>query len=219
MESDQRAQFLRAMQLPEDTTEKELTVILHSNVGHVLPFKSAVYPALLRLQMVDQGMSEHEARAFLAKKFPSIPAPDYTPKTQAQASAELRASLVKLYELPANASDADIAAAASAEKNANLQNAAARLQEQSDEVVIQQKIKKGLTREQAVNSLERQRKHDAALHEAQAKLRPRLLEIIQHCKGDLREARRIARDELGIMEGSEFQAAAAEYRESEAPAE
>jgi hypothetical protein len=200
-----RAEFLNRLGLPDATTEKELAVILQANGGTALPLKKAVFKALVTLTM-RAGKPEHEALEYVVEKFPTLNPPDAHRKTEAAAKDSLRDSLLELYGLPADATDADIAAAAAAAQNENLATKATRLQEEADESAIAVKMSKGLSREQAASVIRRQREHDAELKRAHDERRPKIVKIIQESR-DLKSARKQCQDELGILEGSEFKAA------------
>lgn len=206
------AAFLAHLGLPVDTDDAELNVVLQANGGSLLPLKKAVYTAMLAHTMRVKGLPEDEAREYVARKFPSLNPPDGHTKSQDQANDALRAELIRLYGLPADATAEDITAAATAEKNANVADKARRSQEEADETIIAQKKSTGLTREQAIGVTKRQREHDEELARQRAQRKPRLLEIIKTYGKDLREARKIARDELSLHEGSEWNDAVAELK-------
>lgn len=74
----------------------------------------------------------------------------------------------------------------------------------AEEKEIAKKVGVGLTRDQAIAVIRRQREHDAALAAKQAKRLPRLKEIIANSKGDITAARRAARIEFPDLDGGEF---------------
>jgi len=205
-------ELLASLGLPADTTDDELNVILQANEGTTPPLKKAAYTAILRHTMRHKILPENEAREYVAQKFPVLNPPDGHKLTEAEAAEALRKQLIQTYGLPANASAEDIKAAAAASQDWITREKARRAQEEADEVVIAKKMLPGLTREQAIASIKRQRDHDAATVEKKAKNLPRLLEIIALNYPNLRAARHLARDDMGIMEGSEFQAAVEVYK-------
>ncbi|HSY20264.1 MAG TPA: hypothetical protein VK815_18105 [Candidatus Acidoferrales bacterium] len=214
-----RAEFLAGMKLPADTTEAELTAILQANLGTHLPLKSAVYTALLQQAITYKQLPENEAREYLAKKFPDIKPPAHGRSLDDAADA-LRGQLIKIYDLAADATEADIAAAAAAAKDHITKTEAERAQQEADEAVIAKKMSVGLTREQAVNVIRRQREHDAELKRGQDERRPRLLEIIGGCRAfsleELKQARKQARDLYPFLDSSEFTQALDEVKAARA---
>jgi hypothetical protein len=208
--------FLAGMGLPESTTQKELAVILSANVGAQLPLKAAVYPALLRLTMQQENLSENNARAYLAEKFPDIEPAAGAAKSKGATAETLRGQLIKIYNLPADATEQDITNAAAAAKDAIDTENARRDQEEADEARIAEKMNAGISREQAVSVIKRQREHDAHLEQVRASRRPRLLDIIRLFPNDLRQARRMAASELTLFDGAEFNAAVAEVKQAAA---
>ena len=91
----------------------------------------------------------------------------------------LRKQLIKIYKLPADASDQDIAATAASEQEFNVKIRAQIAQQEAEEEVIAQKMKVGLTREQAIKVIQRQKDHDAAIAKQWEKRRPKLIEILK----------------------------------------
>ena len=96
--------------------------------------------------------------------------------------------------------------------------AARRKQEQADEVIIKQKMDAGLSRDQAVAVIARQRKHDETLAAQRAERLPALLEIIRRHKKDLRTARRTAREDFPFLDGGEWEAALESFNKTPAKA-
>lgn len=86
-------------------------------------------------------------------------------------------------------------------------SAAADVQRAADEKLIGEKTSKGLTRDQAIAVIKRQKEHDAALAEKRAGRLPRLKEIIGQYKNNPTEARKQARIEFMDLDGSEWKAA------------
>jgi len=187
------------MGLPLDTTDHELNVILNANEGNSLPLKKSVHTHLLRHVMRHQGKAEHEALAYLGKKFPSLTPDDAHRKTTEARAKTLREQLLDLYDLPADATDADIAEAAAESKDENIREKARRAQQEADEVKIAEKVAKGLTRDQAIGVIKRQREHDEQAAQASAARLPRLLEIIRSHNGNMRAARKELRTCLACM--------------------
>lgn len=142
-----------------------------------------------------------------AAEFLASPAPA-APKIADEAARQLRRQLIQIYDLPDDATEQDIADAAAKAKNTIAAEEASRAQEDADEVEIQKKMGVGLTREQAINTIKRQRDHDAELKRVREERRPRLLEIIRQYAPDLAKARRVAAGELTLFDGAEFNAAA-----------
>lgn len=127
----------------------------------------------------------------------------------------LRDQLIKIFNLPVDASEQDIAAAAACAQEFNVTIKAELAQQAAEEVLIAAKTEAGLTRDQAVAVIKRQREHDARLKSDQDARRPRLLEIIKASAPDLRLARALIREEFQFMDGMEFQAAVTAFAESE----
>jgi hypothetical protein len=73
----------------------------------------------------------------------------------------------------------------------------------AEEKLIADKVGKGLTREQAIAVIQRQKDHDQALAEKKAARLPRLNEIIKS-NPNRAAARKAARAEFPDMDGSEF---------------
>lgn len=211
-----RTEFLSLLGLPSSTSDAELTVILHANGGAQLPFKAAVFTSLLRLTITRDNLPEDQARKYLSKKFPGItgPGPEY--RDPDAAATNLREKLITLYGLPETASESDIAAAAAESRSYELDQKARRLHEEAEEALIQQKISKGLTREQAINTIARQRKHDEALAKDRAERRSKILKILQgvnlNSLESLRAARKIVNDEYPFLNAAEFHAAVEELK-------
>lgn len=100
-------------------------------------------------------------------------------KTETGTANLLREQLIKLFNLPADASYQDVEAAARSAQEYN-DNIKKQLAEQlAEEDVIATKMKVGLTREQAVNVIKRQRQHDAALAKMWEKRRPEIVKILK----------------------------------------
>lgn len=205
-----RAELLADLGLPADTSDKELSVILTTNVGTLLPFKAAVHTALVTHVQLDKKVPQHKALEYVSKKFPMIKPP--STHGVSDAAELLREQLIKIYGLTEDATEQEIAEAATAAQNQNTAEKAKRAQEEADEMLIAEKVSRGITRAQAISVIKRQREHDAAVKRQIADRRPRLLEIIKAHPNNIGMARRAARDELGIFEGSEFNAALAELK-------
>ena len=73
--------------------------------------------------------------------------------------------------------------------------------------VIEAKVKAGLTRAQAIAVIKRQRLHDEFVASERKNRLPALLKIIATHKRDLREARRLAREDFPFLDGGEWAAA------------
>jgi hypothetical protein len=96
----------------------------------------------------------------------------------------LREQLIKIFKLPTGASDEDISWAAATAQQYN-DNVKKQLADQfAEEEVISQKVKVGLSRDQAVGVIKRQRQHDAAITKQWEKRRPQIIKIL---KEDLKE--------------------------------
>jgi hypothetical protein len=128
----------------------------------------------------------------------------------------LREQLIQIFKLPANASDDDIAWAADTAQQYTVTTKAKLAEQAAEEMLIAEKMEVGLTRDQAVAVINRQRQHDAVLKRLQDSRRPRLLQIIKDNAGNLRHARAEARDELQIMSADEFNAALQEFQNQSA---
>ena len=101
-----------------------------------------------------------------------------------------------------------IAAAVTAEKAELETERARRTQEAADELVIDAKMKVGLTREQAIAVIKRQKDHDAAIEKLWADRRPRIVDILKEGLSD-RETRAAIRELDGSITLGEINAAKA----------
>ena len=91
----------------------------------------------------------------------------------------LREQLIKIYNLPAEASDQDIVAAGADAQEYNVTIKAKIAQQEAEEVIIAKKMKVGLTRDQAVSVIQRQKDHDAAIAKQWGERRPKIIEILK----------------------------------------
>jgi len=228
-----KSEFLSRMGLPVTTTDRELTAILAANAGESLPIKPAAFVALMESAQDAYGFNQNQAAEYVAEKFPSFSAPVSAPaapavntsaapvapvaaKPATDAQKFLRDQFINLYNLPADATDEQIASFASSEHGQHLAEQARRELEAADEVVISDKMRVGLTREQAINVIRRQREHDEKLVKDQAERQPQIIEIISRMPHDLRQARKFARDLFPFLDGAEFHAAVAVFQKSKA---
>ena len=99
-------------------------------------------------------------------------------------------------------------------REASAAAAAAEAQRLADEEVIEAKVKAGLTRAQAIAVIKRQRVHDEFVASERKNRLPALLKIIGTHKRDLRAARRLAREDYPFLDGGEWAAAVAEFKNS-----
>ena len=74
----------------------------------------------------------------------------------------------------------------------------------AEEKLIAKKMAAGLTRDQAIAVIARQKAHDQALADKKAARLPRLLEIIRDAGKNLIEARKNAKLEFPDIDGAEF---------------
>lgn len=81
----------------------------------------------------------------------------------------------------------------------------------ADELLIAQKVGKGLTRAQAISVIERQKAHDKALTDKKAKRLPELQAILKNSTDEI-SARRNARIVFQDLDGSEFAEAVASLK-------
>jgi regulator of replication initiation timing len=88
-------------------------------------------------------------------------------------------------------------------KDAVTASAAADAQRKADELIITEKTKLGLTRDQAIAVIKRQREHDEALKEKRGERLPAIKDIIKANRDEV-AARRAARIQFPDMDGGEW---------------
>jgi hypothetical protein len=91
----------------------------------------------------------------------------------------LREQLIKIFNLATDVSDPDIAAAAAAAQEFNVTQKAKIAHQEAEEELIAQKMKVGLSRDQATAVIQRQKTHDAAIARQWAARRPAIVAILK----------------------------------------
>ena len=121
--------------------------------------------------------------------------------------------LIKILGLPATSSEQDIMAAVAASKKRLDDFESEKARVAADEEIISQKVSAGITRQQAINVIQRQKEHDIALAEKKASRLPRFLQLISDYPNRV-QARRAAAAEFPDLDGSEWSDALKKLSES-----